>query len=177
VTAGEIAHALGGRKCGPGRWVARCPVHEDRTPSLSIAQKGETVLIHCFVCDQQILIERLRAMGLWQHEHHELTPAERKVWARAKREAEAARLWGRAVWLLAETVLEDLPLATAERAVHTRLLRIIRTGGPDLVTEYRRWLKAIPKLAKAMREAGRASEARLETGLRVLTADWGSDAA
>lgn len=34
---------------GPGRWLARCPAHKDKHPSLSIrkAQDGKT-LIHCF---------------------------------------------------------------------------------------------------------------------------------
>jgi hypothetical protein len=33
---------------GPGRWVARCPAHEDRSPSLSIREIDDRVLIHCF---------------------------------------------------------------------------------------------------------------------------------
>lgn len=37
------------RRTGPGRWIARCPAHEDRTPSLSIklADDGR-VLVHDF---------------------------------------------------------------------------------------------------------------------------------
>lgn len=36
------------RKSGKG-WIARCPAHEDRTASLSIAEgEGGTCLIHCF---------------------------------------------------------------------------------------------------------------------------------
>ncbi|HCK82539.1 MAG TPA: CHC2 zinc finger domain-containing protein [Candidatus Competibacter sp.] len=37
------------RQTGPGRWVARCPAHEDKTPSLSIRETDEgQLLIHCF---------------------------------------------------------------------------------------------------------------------------------
>lgn len=36
MTAEAIAKALGGRKAG-GSWTARCPAHDDRTPSLSIS--------------------------------------------------------------------------------------------------------------------------------------------
>lgn len=37
------------RQTGPGRWMARCPAHDDRSPSLSIRQGGDgRVLIHCF---------------------------------------------------------------------------------------------------------------------------------
>lgn len=44
------------RQTGPGRWMARCPAHEDRSPSLSLrntaGRDGETVLVHCFAgCD------------------------------------------------------------------------------------------------------------------------------
>lgn len=37
------------RKTGSGRWVARCPAHEDREPSLSVRECDDgTVLIKCF---------------------------------------------------------------------------------------------------------------------------------
>ncbi len=36
MTAETIAKALGGRKAG-GSWMARCPAHDDREPSLSIS--------------------------------------------------------------------------------------------------------------------------------------------
>lgn len=40
---------LGTRSTGPRRWIANCPAHEDRTPSLSIrALDDGRVLVHCF---------------------------------------------------------------------------------------------------------------------------------
>ena len=37
------------RQTGPDKWLARCPAHEDRSPSLSIAVNSDgTILIHCF---------------------------------------------------------------------------------------------------------------------------------
>lgn len=37
------------RQTGPDRWLARCPAHADKTPSLSIRElDDERVLIHCF---------------------------------------------------------------------------------------------------------------------------------
>lgn len=33
---------------GPGRWLARCPAHDDRIPSLSIREMDYRVLLHCF---------------------------------------------------------------------------------------------------------------------------------
>lgn len=31
-----------------GRWQARCPAHEDRSPSLAITESDDKILIHCF---------------------------------------------------------------------------------------------------------------------------------
>jgi putative DNA primase/helicase len=66
MTAETIAKTLGGRKASSG-WVARCPTHDDRTPSLSIqdADSGK-VLVHCHAgCDQERVIAALQARGLW----------------------------------------------------------------------------------------------------------------
>jgi len=48
---------------GPGRWIARCPAHADRSPSLSIGEGGDgRVLLHCFAgCE---LSDIARALGL-----------------------------------------------------------------------------------------------------------------
>ena len=37
------------RQMGPGRWLARCPAHEDRRASLSVRELDDgTVLVHDF---------------------------------------------------------------------------------------------------------------------------------
>ena len=37
------------RRTGSGRWLARCPSHPDRTPSLSVREtEDRTILINCF---------------------------------------------------------------------------------------------------------------------------------
>jgi len=52
MPAKTIAMALGGRKAG-GSWMARCPAHDDREPSLSIRDADDSkVLVHCHAgCD------------------------------------------------------------------------------------------------------------------------------
>jgi len=47
----ERLHAV--RRTGEGRWIACCPAHEDRHPSLSIRElRDGRVLVHCFAgCD------------------------------------------------------------------------------------------------------------------------------
>lgn len=33
---------------GAGKWLARCPAHDDRSPSLAIREVDDRILIHCF---------------------------------------------------------------------------------------------------------------------------------
>jgi hypothetical protein len=66
MTTEDVAKALGGRRVGTA-WMACCPAHEDREPSLSIAdgQNGK-VLVRCHAgCEQHRVIAALRARGLW----------------------------------------------------------------------------------------------------------------
>lgn len=44
-----LSRLEGARRSG-SRWIARCPAHEDRNPSLSVGLgAGGCVLLHCFV--------------------------------------------------------------------------------------------------------------------------------
>jgi DNA primase len=36
------------KQTGQDRWVACCPAHDDKSPSLSIRDVGDRLLIHCF---------------------------------------------------------------------------------------------------------------------------------
>jgi len=66
MPAETIAKALDGRKAGSG-WSARCPAHNDRTPSLSLRDSGDgKVLVRCHAgCEQERVIAALRGRGLW----------------------------------------------------------------------------------------------------------------
>ncbi len=66
-TAMEIATALPkNRRNGKG-WVACCPAHADKHPSLSIDEgRDGKVLLHCHAgCTQDEVIDALRQRGLW----------------------------------------------------------------------------------------------------------------
>ena len=65
MTAETIATALGGRKAGGG-WMAHCPTHDDREPSLSIRDADDgKVLVRCHAgCHQDRVIATLRSRGL-----------------------------------------------------------------------------------------------------------------
>jgi hypothetical protein len=51
------------RRTGPGRWVARCPAHDDRRASLGVRELADgRILVHCFAgC---AVSEILAAVGL-----------------------------------------------------------------------------------------------------------------
>ena len=54
----EVAALFDARRVGPGRWMARCTVHRDRSPSLSIrsGRDGRT-LLKCFAgCDTRAVL-------------------------------------------------------------------------------------------------------------------------
>jgi hypothetical protein len=63
ASAELIAQHFGARAAGTGRWIARCPVHPDKSPSLSIAAgRDGRVLVRCWVgCD---LAAVLKSAGL-----------------------------------------------------------------------------------------------------------------
>jgi len=67
MNAETIARALGGHRAG-ATWMARCPAHDDRSPSLSISAGNDgKVLVRCHAgCDQRDLIAVFKARGLWQ---------------------------------------------------------------------------------------------------------------
>jgi hypothetical protein len=57
----------GVRAVGPGRWIARCPTHADRSPSLSIRETDDgRVLVHDFGGCPAVNV--LAAVGLGLHD-------------------------------------------------------------------------------------------------------------
>jgi hypothetical protein len=55
---GLLARVEGVRKNGAGKWVARCPAHADKRPSLAIRDLADgRILIHCFAgCDTESVL-------------------------------------------------------------------------------------------------------------------------
>jgi len=58
----NIITILGAKRTGEGRYLARCPAHDDQTPSLSITETTDRVLLKCFAgCSTDSI---LSAIGL-----------------------------------------------------------------------------------------------------------------
>ena len=102
MNAETIATALGGRKAGSG-WMACCPTHDDREPSLSIRDADDgKVLVRCHAgCDQERVITTLRSRGLWMENgpRRFIRPAPRAAATRgpdrddARRSTAAIAIW------------------------------------------------------------------------------------
>lgn len=62
MTAAAFAELLQARPTGPDTWQARCPAHDDRSPSLSLREGQDgRVLIHCFAgCTHTAILAKLR---------------------------------------------------------------------------------------------------------------------
>jgi hypothetical protein len=112
---------------GPGRWMARCPAHRDRIPSLSIREADDRMLLHCFAgCSAG---DVLAAVGLALGDLYERPQDHSRHCIRDYRHVHAAREALKllahesfVVLLAAENLaqgrtLEDLDLARLSRAV------------------------------------------------------------
>jgi hypothetical protein len=103
MIAEEITRELGGQ--WHGRYgTARCPAHEDHTPSLSLADSGDgRLLAHCFAgCTFTAIQDALRAIGLipgrysWNPIRDPVVAAARR--ARARAEAERRSHFAQVAW-------------------------------------------------------------------------------
>ncbi len=64
ATARRICVSRGGKWSGT-RGMARCPAHDDRTPSLGVSLGRSAILLHCFAgCDQESVLAALAREGV-----------------------------------------------------------------------------------------------------------------
>ncbi len=60
ITAEVLRHFDHVKPAGPGKWMARCPAHEDETPSLAISEAADNVLLKCFAgCETTEIVNRV----------------------------------------------------------------------------------------------------------------------
>jgi hypothetical protein len=60
----NLVFHLQAKRSGTG-WIAKCPAHEDREPSLSISEKDGVVLLHCHAgCSQEAVLAALEQLGI-----------------------------------------------------------------------------------------------------------------
>jgi hypothetical protein len=99
VTAADFAALLDARPVGACKWMARCPAHRDRNPSLSIGEGRQgRVILNCFAsCQLSSILTamQLRLRDLFSTEPP--SPAQRRaIEAQRRREQMAGRRIGEA---------------------------------------------------------------------------------
>jgi len=70
MTAEQLLTRLSGARRNGGGWIARCPAHDDKNPSLSVHDVEGTILLHCFAgCsfDEIVSAIKLNPQGLFTH--------------------------------------------------------------------------------------------------------------
>ena len=104
MKARDLTAALGGRWHG-SYGTARCPAHEDRTPSLRLCDGDIATLLKCFAgCEFRAVSDALKARGLWpdsgagksSYNPPPKAPQRRRDDDVAKRSEAARALWNRA---------------------------------------------------------------------------------
>lgn len=117
-----LARLEGIRQTGPDQWIARCPSHDDRSPSLSIKRADDRVLVNCFAgCDTGAV---LAAVGLTladlfdqplDHHRKPLTRFQRRRHGQARDALKALEHEIRVVQVLAEQMGAGFNLTRSER--------------------------------------------------------------
>ena len=115
---------------GTNRYVACCPAHDDKHPSLSITDAEDKVLVHCFSgCSQTDVIDALRSQGLW---HADSKPDP---------------------WLFSADELEYMMLCLLVYQGATRRGEMLPDAHPDLLAKYTAILKKVsPERFKIVQE-------------------------
>ncbi len=55
-----LSRLQGIRPTGSGSWLAKCPAHSDRSPSLSIKAADDRILLHCFAgCEAAAVLQSI----------------------------------------------------------------------------------------------------------------------
>ena len=155
-----IAHldrrGLDPKACGPSKWQARCPAHDDHKPSLAISEgTDDRTLLHCHAgCEVEDILAAvgLTTADLFTSNGHGATrlakrrvaepdplptEADLEAWASQLSPAIAERLEKRRGWTA--QALATLGVGYADRELklpvrdqHGELVNVIRLSGPEL---------------------------------------------
>ncbi len=82
-----LIHLDKAKRTGAGKWMACCPAHADKSPSLSIKDWGDKLTLHCFAgCDTVSIIN---ALGLtWGDLFLESLDPAKKAYYESKKQQE-----------------------------------------------------------------------------------------
>lgn len=82
----EFVSLTKARPAGPKKWLARCPVHSEKTGSLSIKEGKGAILLYCFGChakaDKVMPALGLKVSDIFYNSSTKLTPEQREAYRR-----------------------------------------------------------------------------------------------
>jgi hypothetical protein len=100
MTAAQVAEHMGAKRAGAARWMAKCPAHSDRVPSLSIATGADDrTLLNCHAgcsVDSILVASGLSRRDLFAGPALSKSQKDALI---ATREAEEERLHAERVWI------------------------------------------------------------------------------
>jgi hypothetical protein len=104
------------RKSGPDEWVACCPAHKDKSPSMTIKVTPDTILVHCFAgCSTENILSSIGMTFDDLYPDHHRTVKPQRISARSAIECIAFEAL---VVVASSGTLRKRPLSQAE---HQRL--------------------------------------------------------
>ena len=185
LSAEELARALGGKRAGSG-WIAHCPAHDDRIPSLSLSD-GETGLLwFCHAgCSQEAVASALREKGLFppvaagtpSSRSGFRTPGELASWLARKTGATVSRVD------LYSPIFAEIRLDTSNNKTYRPIHRIPpggwKTGDPPgkLPIYKADQLPFDPKTPVLVVEGPKCADAARILGLSATTSPHGANSA
>ena len=160
MTAASFAELVNARRCGAGKWQARCPAHRDRSPSLSIAEgKGGRVLVRCWAgCATESVCASLGITLRDLFASEPLTPEQRAMAAHQKALRDSAERQRQAIDRAARDRLRKL-----ERLMNALGGKLMRNpDNPVLGKLFHRVCDALHDAETAMNETRPAENGPLE---------------
>ena len=144
----SLASALNGRPKPGGGYLARCPAHDDRTPSLSIdLGDNGAPLLKCFSgCTQEAVVDELKARGLWHDGQGKTASEEELKQARQRSEQRQvecrekyvkAAVAAQSIWKAASPARQDHSYLVRKQVQPTDTLREIELGKLSKLIGYR----------------------------------------
>jgi hypothetical protein len=129
MAATELILRLDGlRETGRGRWIARCPAHADRSPSLSVRELDDgRVLVHCFAgCEVQGVLDSVGLSFRDLYPDSPISHRERRVNHNVRDLLMMAQHEAMIVLIAGEDLLKGTPLDEADQ---NRLLTAVSRIG------------------------------------------------
>jgi DNA primase len=126
MMADIVSRLEGVRETGPDRWLACCPAHEDRRPSLSIRLLEDRWLLHCFAGCEALSVAQALGLSLSDlfKNHRHRGPSHRRIPA-----SDALASLDQEVHVLATIAADFLDHRTIDEATWQRLATATRRIG------------------------------------------------